>query len=76
MDIVEGIAGSSSNASTTCRRCKACAGETANDTLIVEQLGWEPSISLKYETREDASVDFEQVTSGAHDEPALAFQGT
>ena len=50
-------------------------GRNSDNTLIVEKLGWEPSISLEDGLAKTYAWIHEQMTSGARDEAALAFQG-
>ena len=50
-------------------------GRNSDNTLILEQLGWEPSISLEDGLAKTYAWIYEQMTSGARDEAALAFQG-
>ena len=51
-------------------------GRNSDNTLILEQLGWEPSISLEAGLEKTYHWIHDQMTSGARDEAALAFQGT
>jgi nucleoside-diphosphate-sugar epimerase len=50
-------------------------GRNSDNTLILETLGWEPSISLEDGLAKTYAWIYEQMTSGAQDEAALAFTG-
>jgi nucleoside-diphosphate-sugar epimerase len=72
VDIVEGIAGVKLE-----RKCRLDApqgvrGRNSDNTLILEKLGWEPSISLEAGLERTYNWIREQMTSGVRDEAALA----
>ena len=48
-------------------------GRNSDNTLILEKLGWQPSISLELGLGQTYRWIYEQMASGARDEAALAF---
>ena len=76
VDIVEGIAGVKLERKYNLSAPQGVRGRNSDNTLILEQLGWEPSISLEDGLEKTYHWIHEQMTSGARDEAALAFQGT
>jgi GDP-D-mannose 3',5'-epimerase len=76
VDIVEGIAGVKLERKYNLSAPQGVRGRNSDNTLILEQLGWEPSISLEDGLEKTYHWIHNQMTSGARDEAALAFQGT
>jgi GDP-D-mannose 3', 5'-epimerase len=76
VDIVEGIAGVKLERKHNLTAPQGVRGRNSDNTLILEQLGWEPSISLEVGLAQTYAWIYDQMTSGARDEAALAFQGT
>ena len=76
VDIVEGIAGVKLERKYNLSAPQGVRGRNSDNTLIIEQLGWEPSISLEAGLEKTYHWIHDQMTSGARDEAALAFQGT
>ena len=76
VDIVEGIAGVKLERKYNLSAPQGVRGRNSDNTLILEQLGWEPSISLEDGLEKTYHWIHDQMTSGARDEAALAFQGT
>jgi GDP-D-mannose 3',5'-epimerase len=76
VDIVEGIAGVTLERKHNLSAPQGVRGRNSDNTLILEQLGWEPSISLEDGLEKTYHWIHEQMTSGARDDAALAFQGT
>jgi nucleoside-diphosphate-sugar epimerase len=76
VDIVEGIAGVKLERKYNLAAPQGVRGRNSDNTLIREQLGWEPSISLEDGLEKTYHWIHEQMTSGARDDAALAFQGT
>ena len=76
VDIVEGIAGVKLERNYNLSAPQGVRGRNSDNTLILEQLGWEPSISLEDGLAKTYAWIHEQMTSGARDEAALAFQGS
>jgi nucleoside-diphosphate-sugar epimerase len=75
-DIVEEIAGTKVERRYDLDAPQGVRGRNSDNTLILEQLGWEPSISLEDGLARTYQWIHEQMTSGARDDAALAFQGT
>jgi GDP-D-mannose 3',5'-epimerase len=75
VDIVEGIAGVTLERKHNLSAPQGVRGRNSDNTLILEQLGWEPSISLEDGLEKTYQWIHEQMTSGARDEAALEFQG-
>ena len=75
VDIVEGIAGVKLERKYNLSAPQGVRGRNSDNTLIREQLGWEPSISLEDGLEKTYHWIHEQMTSGAKDDAALAFQG-
>src|SRR5712672_439037 len=75
VDIVEGIAGVKLERKYNLSAPQGVRGRNSDNTLILEQLGWEPSISLEDGLEKTYHWIHEQMTSGARDEAALEFQG-
>jgi nucleoside-diphosphate-sugar epimerase len=76
VDIVEGIAGVKLERKYNLSAPQGVRGRNSDNALILEQLGWEPSISLEDGLEKTYHWIHDQMTSGARDEAALAFQGT
>jgi nucleoside-diphosphate-sugar epimerase len=76
VDIVEGIAGLKLERNYNLSAPQGVRGRNSDNTLILRELGWEPSISLEDGLDKTYHWIHEQMTSGARDEAALAFQGT
>jgi GDP-D-mannose 3',5'-epimerase len=74
VDIVEGIAGVKLERKYNLSAPQGVRGRNSDNTLILGQLGWEPSISLEDGLEKTYHWIHEQMTSGARDEAALAFQ--
>jgi GDP-D-mannose 3', 5'-epimerase len=74
-DIVERIAGVELGRKHDLTAPQGVRGRNSDNTLILEQLGWEPSISLEDGLAKTYAWIYEQMTSGATDEAALAFTG-
>jgi nucleoside-diphosphate-sugar epimerase len=75
VDIVEGIAGVKLERKHNLSAPQGVRGRNSDNTLILERLGWEPSISLEDGLEKTYHWIHEQMTSGARDEAALEFQG-
>jgi nucleoside-diphosphate-sugar epimerase len=76
VDIVEGIAGVKLARNYKLDAPQGVRGRNSDNALILDRLGWEPSISLEDGLAKTYAWIHEQMTSGARDEAALAFQGT
>jgi nucleoside-diphosphate-sugar epimerase len=76
VDIVEGVAGVKLERRYNLSAPQGVRGRNSDNTLIREQLGWEPSISLEEGLEKTYHWIHDQMTSGARDEAALAFQGS
>ena len=76
VDIVEGIAGVTLERNYKLDAPQGVRGRNSDNTLILEKLGWEPSITLEDGLAKTYAWIHEQMTSGVTDEAALAFQGT
>jgi nucleoside-diphosphate-sugar epimerase len=76
VEIVEEIAGITLERRYNLSAPQGVRGRNSDNTLILEQLGWEPSISLEDGLERTYAWIYEQMTSGRTDEAALAFQGT
>jgi GDP-D-mannose 3', 5'-epimerase len=76
VDIVEGIVGVKLERNYNLTAPQGVRGRNSDNTLIREQLGWEPSISLQDGLEKTYAWIYEQMTCGARDEAALSFQGT
>ena len=75
VNIVEGIAGVKLDRNYKLDAPQGVRGRNSDNTLILEKLGWEPSVSLEDGLAKTYAWIHEQMTSGARDEAALAFQG-
>jgi GDP-D-mannose 3', 5'-epimerase len=75
VDIVEGIAGVKLERTHRLDAPQGVRGRNSDNTLILERLGWEPSIPLQTGLERTYSWIYEQMTSGARDDAALAFRG-
>jgi GDP-D-mannose 3', 5'-epimerase len=75
VDIVEEIAGVKLERNYKLDAPQGVRGRNSDNTLISRELGWEPSISLEDGLAKTYRWIYEQMTSGARDEAALAFQG-
>jgi GDP-D-mannose 3',5'-epimerase len=75
-DIVEEIAGTSVERKYDLTAPQGVRGRNSDNTLILKQLGWEPSISLEDGLAKTYAWIHEQMTSGASDAAALAFTGS
>jgi GDP-D-mannose 3', 5'-epimerase len=76
VDMVENIAGVKLERNYNLSAPQGVRGRNSDNVLILEQLGWEPSISLEDGLAKTYAWIHEQMTTGARDEAALAFQGT
>jgi GDP-D-mannose 3',5'-epimerase len=76
VDIVEGIAGVKLERNYNLAAPQGVRGRNSDNALILEELGWEPSISLEDGLEKTYHWIYQQMTSGRTDEAALAFQGT
>jgi nucleoside-diphosphate-sugar epimerase len=76
VDIVEGIAGVKLERKYNLAAPQGVRGRNSDNTLILDQLRWEPSISLEDGLEKTYHWIHDQMTSGARDDAALAFQGT
>jgi len=74
-DIVEKIAGVDLERNYDLTAPQGVRGRNSDNTLILEKLGWEPSISLEDGLAKTYAWIYEQMTSGEQDEAALAFTG-
>jgi nucleoside-diphosphate-sugar epimerase len=72
VDIVEGIAGVKLERQYRLDAPQGVRGRNSDNTLILEKLGWEPSISLEAGLERTYNWIREQMTSGVRDEAALA----
>jgi nucleoside-diphosphate-sugar epimerase len=75
VDIVEEIAGVKLDRRYKLDAPQGVRGRNSDNALISRELGWEPSISLEDGLEKTYRWIYEQMTSGARDEAALAFQG-
>ena len=75
VDIVEGIAGIKLERSYNLSAPQGVRGRNSDNTLIREQLGWEPSISLQDGLEKTYNWIYAQMTNSARDEAALSFHG-
>jgi nucleoside-diphosphate-sugar epimerase len=75
VDIVEGIAGLKLERHYDLDAPQGVRGRNSDNTRIRELLGWEPSTTLEAGLEQTYAWIHEQMTSGAHDEAALAFRG-
>ncbi|MGH3008119.1 MAG: NAD-dependent epimerase/dehydratase family protein [Gaiellaceae bacterium] len=75
VDIVEGIAGVKLERRYNLDAPQGVRGRNSDNTRIRELLGWEPSVSLEAGLEKTYAWIYEQMTSGARDEAALAFRG-
>jgi nucleoside-diphosphate-sugar epimerase len=75
VDIVEGIAGVELARKYNLAAPQGVRGRNSDNTLILRELGWAPSVSLEDGLATTYRWIYEQLTSGAEDEAALAFQG-
>jgi nucleoside-diphosphate-sugar epimerase len=73
VDIVEGIAGVKLERKHNLSAPQGVRGRNSDNTLILEELGWEPSISLEDGLAKTYAWIHEEMTSGARDDAALAF---
>lgn len=76
VDIVERIAGVKLERNYNLAAPQGVRGRNSDNALILEELGWEPEISLEDGLEKTYHWIYEQMTSGRTDEAALAFQGT
>jgi nucleoside-diphosphate-sugar epimerase len=72
VDIVEAIAGVKLERQYRLDAPQGVRGRNSDNTLILEKLGWEPSIPLEVGLERTYSWIYEQLTSGVRDEAALA----
>jgi GDP-D-mannose 3', 5'-epimerase len=75
VDIAEGIAGVKLARNYKLDAPQGVRGRNSDNTLILEKLGWEPSTTLEAGLAKTYEWIRAQLTSGATDEAALAFQG-
>jgi nucleoside-diphosphate-sugar epimerase len=74
VDIVEGIAGVKLERNYNLDAPQGVRGRNSDNTLIREKLGWEPSTTLETGLAATYAWIHAQMTSGARDEAALAYQ--
>jgi nucleoside-diphosphate-sugar epimerase len=72
VDVVEGIAGVKLERKYRLDAPQGVRGRNSDNTLVLEKLGWEPSISLEAGLERTYNWIREQMTSGVRDEAALA----
>jgi GDP-D-mannose 3', 5'-epimerase len=75
VDIVEDIAGVKLKRQYRLDAPLGVRGRNSDNTLILEKLGWQPSVRLEDGLAKTYAWIYEQMTSGARDEAALAFTG-
>ncbi|MGZ4416285.1 MAG: NAD-dependent epimerase/dehydratase family protein [Gaiellaceae bacterium] len=75
VDMVEDIACVKLERNYDLTKPQGVRGRNSDNTLILERLGWEPSITLEAGLAKTYEWIHGQMTSGARDEAALAFQG-
>jgi GDP-D-mannose 3', 5'-epimerase len=75
VDIVEAVAGVTLERRYRLDAPQGVRGRNSDNSLILEKLGWEPSVSLEAGLKITYDWISGQMTSGATDEAALAFQG-
>jgi len=73
VDLVEEIAGVTLKRTYDLSAPQGVRGRNSDNTLILELLGWEPSISLEAGLEETYRWIYDQMTSGARDDSALAI---
>jgi len=73
VDIVEGIAGVKLERQYRLDAPQGVRGRNSDNTLILQKLGWEPSIPLEVGLERTYNWVFEQMTSGVRDEAAAIF---
>ena len=71
-----GIAGVTLDRSYRADAPQGVRGRNSDNSLILNRLGWEPSVALEAGLRTTYDWIYEQMTRGAKDEAALAFQDT
>jgi nucleoside-diphosphate-sugar epimerase len=72
VDLVEEIAGVRLERRYNLDAPQGVRGRNSDNTLILKRLGWEPTISLETGLAATYAWIHEQMTSGAHDQAALA----
>ena len=75
VDMVEEIAGVKLERNYNLSAPQGVRGRNSDNALILERLGWEPTTSLEAGLAETYRWIHTQMTSGARDDAALAFQG-
>jgi nucleoside-diphosphate-sugar epimerase len=75
VDIVEDVAGVQLERSYKHDAPQGVRGRNSDNALILEKLGWEPSVTLEEGLAKTYTWIHEQMTSGARDDAALTFQG-
>ena len=75
VDIVEGIAGITLERSYKLDAPQGVRGRNSDNSMILAKLGWQPSVPLEVGLRNTYDWIHGQMTSGAKDEAALAYQG-
>jgi nucleoside-diphosphate-sugar epimerase len=65
VDIVEGIAGVSLKRNYNLAAPQGVRGRNSDNTLVAEQLGWAPSISLEYGMEQTYKWIYDEMSSGA-----------
>jgi nucleoside-diphosphate-sugar epimerase len=75
-DIVEEIAGTRVERRYNLDAPQGVRGRNSDNALILERLGWEPAISLEDGLAKTYAWIYDQMTSGARDDAALAFTGS
>jgi GDP-D-mannose 3',5'-epimerase len=73
VDIVEKIAGVKLQRNYNLSAPQGVRGRNSDNTLILEQLGWEPNTSLEDGMAKTYEWIYGQMASGAHDRAALAI---
>ena len=72
VDIVEGIAGVKLERNYRLDAPQGVRGRNSDNALILEKLGWEPSVPLEVGLERTYNWIYEQMTSGVRDQAALA----
>ena len=75
VEIVEEIAGVKLERTYNLAAPQGVRGRNSDNTLIRRELGWEPSVPLEVGLERTYRWIYDQLTSGARDDAALALQG-